>query len=86
MFRHLLKSVPNAILLVVGADEKQLQRPILCAVQFCGGGMVVIKAAVCGIPVIASRIYGLSDAVAEGENSMYAGLLNSTSRNEKGEN
>ena len=32
-----------------------------------GFGQVAIEAAACGLPVIASRIYGLTDAVADGE-------------------
>jgi glycosyltransferase involved in cell wall biosynthesis len=32
-----------------------------------GFGSTVIEAAACGVPAIASRIYGLTDAVAEGE-------------------
>lgn len=35
-----------------------------------GFGTVVIEAAACGIPTIASRIYGLSDAVVEGESGL----------------
>jgi glycosyltransferase involved in cell wall biosynthesis len=32
-----------------------------------GFGSSVIEAAACGVPALASRIYGLTDAVAEGE-------------------
>ncbi len=35
-----------------------------------GFGSVVIEAAACGIPTVASRIYGLTDAVEEGETGL----------------
>lgn len=35
-----------------------------------GFGSVVIEAAACGIPAVASRIYGLTDAVLEGETGL----------------
>jgi len=35
-----------------------------------GFGTVVIEAAACGVPAVASRIYGLTDAVAEGETGL----------------
>ena len=35
-----------------------------------GFGLTVIEAAACGIPAIATRIYGLSDAVADGESGI----------------
>ena len=35
-----------------------------------GFGTVVIEAAACGVPAIASRIYGLTDAVVEGETGL----------------
>ena len=35
-----------------------------------GFGTVVIEAAACGVPAVASRIYGLSDAVEEGESGL----------------
>ena len=35
-----------------------------------GFGSVVIEAAACGVPAVASRIYGLSDAVVDGETGL----------------
>lgn len=35
-----------------------------------GFGSVILEAAACGIPAVASRIYGLTDAVAEGETGL----------------
>ena len=35
-----------------------------------GFGQVAIEAAACGLPVIASRIYGVTDAVADGETGL----------------
>ena len=35
-----------------------------------GFGSVVIEAAACGVPAVASRIYGLTDAVVEGETGL----------------
>jgi glycosyltransferase involved in cell wall biosynthesis len=35
-----------------------------------GFGSVVIEAAACGVPAVASRIYGLTDAVEEGETGL----------------
>jgi glycosyltransferase involved in cell wall biosynthesis len=35
-----------------------------------GFGSVILEAAACGIPSVASRIYGLTDAVAEGETGL----------------
>lgn len=39
-----------------------------------GFGMTVIEAAACGVPAIATRIYGLSDAVADGESGILVDL------------
>lgn len=36
-----------------------------------GFGMVVIEAAACGIPAIASRIYGITDALADGTTGLF---------------
>jgi glycosyltransferase involved in cell wall biosynthesis len=35
-----------------------------------GFGMTIIEAAACGVPVVASRIYGITDAVAEGKTGL----------------
>jgi glycosyltransferase involved in cell wall biosynthesis len=35
-----------------------------------GFGSVILEAAACGVPAVASRIYGLTDAVAEGETGL----------------
>lgn len=35
-----------------------------------GFGSVVIEAAACGVPAVASRIYGLTDAVVDGETGL----------------
>ncbi len=35
-----------------------------------GFGQVIIEAAACGVPAVASRIYGITDAVAEGETGL----------------
>jgi glycosyltransferase involved in cell wall biosynthesis len=35
-----------------------------------GFGVVLIEAAAVGLPVVASRIYGITDAVAEGETAL----------------
>ncbi len=35
-----------------------------------GFGSVILEAAACGVPAVASRIYGLTDAVAEGESGL----------------
>ena len=35
-----------------------------------GFGSSIIEAAACGLPAIASRIYGLTDAVKEGETGL----------------
>jgi glycosyltransferase involved in cell wall biosynthesis len=41
---------------------------MLCLPSYREGfGNVIIEAAACGIPAIASRIYGITDAIAEGE-------------------
>lgn len=55
------------------------ERYMVAADIFClpsyreGFGMVIVEAAAAGLPVIASRIYGITDAVVEGE----TGLLHS---------
>jgi glycosyltransferase involved in cell wall biosynthesis len=44
---------------------------VLCLPSYREGfGMVVIEAAVVGLPAVASRIYGITDAVAEGETGL----------------
>jgi glycosyltransferase involved in cell wall biosynthesis len=35
-----------------------------------GFGMTIIEAAACGVPAVASRIYGISDAVADGKTGL----------------
>ena len=47
-----------------------------CADAFClpshreGFGLVIIEAAACGIPAIGSNVYGISDAIANGETGL----------------
>lgn len=54
----------------------QPERFMAAADVFClpsyreGFGTVVIEAAACGVPAVASRIYGITDAVAEGETGL----------------
>jgi len=52
------------------------ERYMAAADVFClpsyreGFGSVIIEAAACGIPAIGSRIYGVSDAIAEGKSGL----------------
>lgn len=44
---------------------------ILCLPSYREGfGVVIIEAAACGVPAVASRIYGITDAVVEGETGL----------------
>jgi glycosyltransferase involved in cell wall biosynthesis len=44
---------------------------ILCLPSYREGfGVVIIEAAACGVPAVASRIYGVTDAVVEGETGL----------------
>jgi len=44
---------------------------ILCLPSYREGfGMSIIEAAACGLPAVASRIYGITDAVADGETGL----------------
>ena len=44
---------------------------ILCLPSYREGfGMTIIEAAACGVPAVASRIYGITDAVADGETGL----------------
>jgi len=52
------------------------ERYMAAADVFClpshreGFGQVIIEAAACGVPAVASRIYGITDAVADGETGL----------------
>ncbi len=52
------------------------ERYMAAADVFClpsyreGFGMTIIEAAACGVPAVASRIYGVTDAVAEGKTGL----------------
>lgn len=52
------------------------ERYMMAADIFClpsyreGFGMTIIEAAACGLPTVASRIYGITDAVEEGETGL----------------
>jgi len=44
---------------------------VLCLPSYREGfGSVILEAAACGIPTIASRIFGITDAIVEGETGM----------------
>jgi glycosyltransferase involved in cell wall biosynthesis len=44
---------------------------ILCLPSYREGfGMTIIEAAACGVPAVASRIYGITDAVADGKTGL----------------
>lgn len=52
--------------------------PYMCAADvFClpsyreGFGSVILEAAACGVPAIGSRIYGISDAIVDGETGLF---------------
>ncbi|WP_283742664.1 glycosyltransferase family 4 protein [Sideroxydans sp. CL21] len=56
---------------------------ILCLPSYREGfGMTIIEAAACGVPAVASRIYGITDAVADGETGLLfpAGDVNALTR------
>ena len=55
---------------------KTPERYMMAADIFClpsyreGFGMTIIEAAACGLPTVASRIYGITDAVDEGNTGL----------------
>lgn len=90
----------DAVLMMVGPDEENLQQQLIDELGDASGqahfipftktpehymqaadlfvlpsyregfGTVIIEAAACGVPAVASRIYGLTDAVAERESGL----------------
>ena len=68
-------SVPAVQVHLLGYT-KQPERYMAAADLLClpsyreGFGSVIIEAAACGVPAVASRIYGLTDAIVEGETGL----------------
>lgn len=101
-FDTIAKQQPNAVLMLVGAQEdvpfsriqhichaererlryvsftSSPEHYMAAADIFClpsyreGFGMTIIEAAACGVPTVASRIYGITDAVEEDKSGLLA--------------
>jgi glycosyltransferase involved in cell wall biosynthesis len=73
--QHLLQSAPGANVIFVGMTnvphEYMAAADIFALPSYREGfGSVILEAAACGIPTVASRIYGITDAVVENETGL----------------
>lgn len=76
-FREMLDLCPSARghmrhLSFTAAPERYMAAAdVFCLPSYREGfGMTIIEAAACGLPCVASRIYGITDAVADGETGL----------------
>lgn len=77
-FGRLADELQNVVLLVVGPDEAGVQQQVAASTDAATGQVMfveytdrpedyIIEAAAVGIPAIGPRIYGISDAIVDGE-------------------